>query len=291
MRFSSSIVVITTVVGSLTACEPTFQECAESQSVDLWTRCIGTWSDPAGGRVYAGEFQNGTFHGQGLLLREGAPAYSGEFRNGEMHGLGVLSFDNGQRYVGNMENGVMSGFGRLLEADGREIYSGPFAANAPARGAAAIAGPIPSPMPSAPVTLGALNPNGAPKFGVIQLATGFMPDPHRVRITGGGGDRNPLSEDGCVGYLQASAPTVRLDFQAGILQLTIGASGDDDFNLVVRLPDGRFVCDDDGGLDVNPRVVIERPASGAYLIWVGTWDARPQGTAGELTFSEIGMGS
>ncbi len=307
MRFPGTLMGVALTLGVASACDAKLQECPQTQAVEQWTRCLGIWADPGGERLYSGEFLNGSFHGQGLLLRSGAPTYAGEFSGGAMHGLGVLSFDNGQRYVGNFENGVMSGYGRLLEADGRELYAGAFVNNAPATGAVAMPATSPAaaapwsalspspPPPAAPAlpgssTVEALDPLGLPRFGVVRLEAGFLPDPHRVQVTGGGGDANPRSEAGCVGHLRAGPPTVRLDFQAGTLPLTIGAKGADDLNLVVQLPDGRFVCDDDGGDDLNPRLVLDRPGSGSYAIWVGTWESLPQGVAAEVTFSEIGSG-
>ncbi len=106
-------------------------QCPRNQPMERWTGCVGTWVDPAGEVAYAGEFLNGAFHGQGVLVIEGASRYAGGFRDGQMHGEGVLTLEDGQRYVGSLENGVMSGFGRLLDAGGREVYAGLFADNAP----------------------------------------------------------------------------------------------------------------------------------------------------------------
>jgi hypothetical protein len=135
-----------------------------------------------------------------------------------------------------------------------------------------------------------LEPTGTPRSGVVRLEAGFAPDPRRHPVTAGGVQRNPLEDPACVGHLTTGPPTVRLDFQAGRLPLTIGARAEDDLNLVVRLPDGRFVCDDDGGEGVDPRIVVDRPPSGSYAIWVGTWERTPGGVAAELTFSELGRG-
>jgi hypothetical protein len=67
-------------------------------------------------------------------------------------------------------------------------------------------------------------------------------------------------------------PHVRLNYQAGsTFPLNIYAySRSSDLFLIVQLPSGRFACNDDySGLD--PAVLIERPRSGTYNIWVGVF--------------------
>ena len=116
-----------------------------------------------------------------------------------------------------------------------------------------------------------------PLYGTVELAGGFMPDPHTVQVTAGGPDN--VREMGigatCVGYISASQPDVRLNFQAGSLPLTIKAASNADTTIVINAPDGSWHCNDDfEGL--NPGVRFQPALSGQYDIWVGTYS---QGTA------------
>jgi len=55
---------------------------------------------------------------------------------------------------------------------------------------------------------------------------------------------------------------------------------------VINDPSGNWICDDDSGGSLNPRVQITNPASGQYDIWVGTFGG---GTASAtLQVSELG---
>lgn len=135
-----------------------------------------------------------------------------------------------------------------------------------------------------------LDPDAPPRGEVIRLRTGFTPDPLRVMVPFGGGDPNPVEAPGCVGFLQAGAPTLRVDFEAGSLPLTFGATADADLNLVVRLPDGSFVCDDDSGDGLDPRIVLERPVSGSYAVWIGQWESATTQALAQFTVSELGRG-
>jgi hypothetical protein len=188
-------------------------ECPRNRPVGQWTRCIGTWTDPAGGLVYSGEFVNGIFHGQGVLI-VGATRYAGEFRDGRMHGEGVLLSEDGRRYVGRMEVGAMSGFGRLLEADGREIFAGNFADGVPVAAAGNLGGaappratpaappaPAPPPAPAAQPAAGSAFPVGS-RVDVLWFGTWYaatvkaVEGPQRWRI---GYDGYSSSSDESVG--------------------------------------------------------------------------------------------
>lgn len=45
----------------------------------------------------------------------------------------------------------------------------------------------------------------------------------------------------------------------------------EDFTLVVRAPDGSFICDDDSGGDRRPQIVLTQPQLGRYEIWLGVY--------------------
>ena len=111
-----------------------------------------------------------------------------------------------------------------------------------------------------------------PLSGRIELASGFTPDPYEVGITAGGPDENPIDGPGCVGYIAASQPDLVVDYTAGtVFDLYFNVHGDADTTLLVRAPDGRWICDDDSGEGLDPRVHVPTPPSGAYAIWVGTY--------------------
>lgn len=127
-----------------------------------------------------------------------------------------------------------------------------------------------------------VDPDGEAFYGDVALAGGFTPDPYVVELTAGGAaDASGLSA-GCAGGI-GSRPDVRLVFEAGALPLNIYAtSAEEDLTLVVRDPSGRYLCNDDfEGLD--PAVLIDRPASGTYEIWVGVWGG--SGTFGDATLA------
>jgi hypothetical protein len=112
-------------------------------------------------------------------------------------------------------------------------------------------------------------------YGHIQLASGFQPDPHNVSLTAGGeiNARTTLGNAG-PGFI-ANAPDFDLVWQAGNLGLPLVISVDSqvDTTLVVRTPNGQWLCEDDGGFNaLNPGMRIDNPQSGLYDIWVGTYN-------------------
>ncbi len=125
----------------------------------------------------------------------------------------------------------------------------------------------------------------APAYGQAELVTGFVPDPHIVSLAAGGSITVDSSlAPGCVGIV-AEAPDYNLVYEAGdTYPLNIYAVSDEDTTLVVNLPDGSWVCNDDAE-GFNPLVNLENPQSGLYNIWVGTYGEDV--TPAQLKISEI----
>jgi hypothetical protein len=135
----------------------------------------------------------------------------------------------------------------------------------------------------------AQNVNGRPNYGTVNLRTGFTPDPRVVPVVSGGDiDASRIrGNGGCRGFISGS-PDVRLVFNTqGNLPLIISVDSNSDTTLVVNGPDGRFLCDDDGGVNgLNPSIRINRPRSGRYEIWVGSYRAGSNDRA-RLHISEL----
>lgn len=131
------------------------------------------------------------------------------------------------------------------------------------------------------------NPNLAPTYQTMSLSSGFSNDPRSIRLTAGGANSafsNP--GQGCNGNI-ATAPDVTLRYSAGSLPLYLTADSERDTTLVVRGPDGRWYCDDDGAEEaLNPLVSWSSPLSGEYDIWVGTFGSET--APATLYISELG---
>lgn len=124
-----------------------------------------------------------------------------------------------------------------------------------------------------------------PNYGEVTLQTGFTPDPWTKSILAGGSVPASAARSGCEGSVSA-APDLQLTFEAGDLDLTVRAVASEDTTLLVNTPDGQWLCDDDSGGDLNPKVLISNPQSGRYDIWLGTYnDDMVQST---LEISELG---
>ncbi|MDZ4319323.1 MAG: hypothetical protein U1A07_10890 [Phenylobacterium sp.] len=126
----------------------------------------------------------------------------------------------------------------------------------------------------------------SPRFGVINLAAGFVPDPHTLNVTAGGNITAGDISSSCRGFI-SDAPTARLEWRAGSggLPLLISARSDGDTTLLVRAPDGSWYCNDDGAGGLNPLFASTAAQSGRYDIWVGRYS---QGTiSAALSISEL----
>ena len=127
--------------------------------------------------------------------------------------------------------------------------------------------------------------NRDPNYGSVSLEAGFTPDPWTKSILAGGSTPASAALSGCEGSV-STAPDLQLDYDAGSLDLTIRAVASEDTTLLVNTPGGQWLCDDDSGGGLNPRVLISGPESGRYDIWVGTYgDEMVQST---LEISELG---
>ena len=125
-----------------------------------------------------------------------------------------------------------------------------------------------------------------PSFGTLNLRANFAPDPTVVQVTAGGTvPAERLGGAECVGTV-ADAPDVRLNYTAGQgLPLYISAVSRADVTLVINLPNGRWVCNDDFD-GTNPGIVMRNPQSGQYDIWIGNYE-RGRGVPTQLRISEI----
>jgi hypothetical protein len=125
-----------------------------------------------------------------------------------------------------------------------------------------------------------------PIFGTANLRAGFTPDPWRQDLQAGGGDNASDSVGGqCRGYINNAAPDVDLNYTAGSLPLYFRVASNADTTLLVLDPNGNWHCNDDS-IGLDPVVHIQRPASGNYNIWVGTFSSGALQQA-QLRISEL----
>ena len=130
------------------------------------------------------------------------------------------------------------------------------------------------------------NPSAAPNYGTLTLRSGFTPDPRVVSIRAGGDMNANRAARNCSGFI-TRAPDVKVNYTRGDLPLIFSVAASADTTLVINGPDGRWYCDDDGGVNgSNPAVRFNRPQSGRYDVWVGTYRSG-QSQAARLHVSEV----
>lgn len=135
----------------------------------------------------------------------------------------------------------------------------------------------------------AQNVGANPLYGTVSLTAGFTPDPYPVDVMPGGTTNatNLSLGSECVGFINASNPDVRVNYQAGEFSfLSFAIRGGGDTTLLINGPDGRWYCNDDFGGSVSPNVMFEPAQSGQYDIWVGTFGEDSGGSA-QLRITEI----
>ena len=142
-----------------------------------------------------------------------------------------------------------------------------------------ITAPVIPAAPVAPVMAAAPMQN-------IALAAGFAPDPTVVATTAGG----PVSASSmappdvfCAGSIGVT-PNITLTTTTAIAGLRVLVRSTEDTTLMVRLADGRVLCDDDGGGYPNPAVMGDFPP-GVTQIYVGSFHVgeTPAATVGFTT--------
>ena len=104
-------------------------------------------------------------------------------------------------------------------------------------------------------------------YGSKSLRSGFTPDPFSKDLTAGGGKQVTVAG---VTMWVANEPDFSLDYTAGNLPLTFYVRSKADTTLLIKLPDGTWIADDDSDGSLNPLIKLARPRSGRYDIWVGT---------------------
>lgn len=126
------------------------------------------------------------------------------------------------------------------------------------------------------------NPSLKPSYGAVTLKAGFLPDPFKKDLVAGGPIKTNL---GGVSTHVAKAPDFSLNYTRGKYPLTLSVKSVGDTTLLVNLPDGTWVADDDGGGGVDPLLRFANPQSGRYDIYVGTFAKNP--LPATLTITEI----
>jgi len=124
------------------------------------------------------------------------------------------------------------------------------------------------------------NPNLKPTYGSVTLKAGFLPDPYTKDLVAGGQLRTNL---GGVNAYVAKAPDFSLHYTKGQYPLTFTAKSIGDTTLLINLPDGTWVANDDNGGSLNPLIRVANPQSGRYDIYVGTYGKNLQDATLSIT--------
>ena len=137
---------------------------------------------------------------------------------------------------------------------------------------------------------GELDYTADPYFGSVELRAGFLPDPNESEIVAGGSIDASYLGGGCVGHV-SEVPDVRLIWRgmSDELRIFFESNAGEDATLLVNLPDGTWVCNDDAGsFNLDPLILLEDPAEGQYDIWVGSYE-RGQFIRGVISITELGL--
>ena len=85
---------------------------------------IGEWLRDDGYH-YEGQYNNGQFHGKGILTFPNGDIYDGYFKDDVYHGEGTMKYISGASYTGGWKHGVEDGMGTLTFQNGI-TYEGGF---------------------------------------------------------------------------------------------------------------------------------------------------------------------
>jgi hypothetical protein len=113
------------------------------------------------------------------------------------------------------------------------------------------------------------DPEAKSTYGSVELKAGFPNDPYVKDVVAGGPIQTKL---GGVTAWVSNNPDFKLTYTAGNFPLTFFAESKADTTLLINLPDGTWIADDDSGGNLNPLIKLEKPKSGRYDIWVGSFN-------------------
>ncbi|WP_412069443.1 hypothetical protein [Rubrivirga sp. IMCC43871] len=89
----------------------------------------------------------------------------------------------------------------------------------------------------------------------------------------------PLSEPGCVGYVDPSAPDLVIDWSGGNFEVSV--LGQFDATLAVHRANGTWACDDDTR-GVLPVVSLDGAPAGRYAVWLGAFSEDADGQSATI---------
>ncbi|MFO0803269.1 MAG: pentapeptide repeat-containing protein [Gemmataceae bacterium] len=116
----------------------------------------------------------------------------------------------------------------------------------------------------------------------LKLKSGFSPNPSKREVFAGGLDKTKLG--GVSAFIGLESVLI---YTAGKPSLEFTADCPSDTTLLVRLPDGTWLADDNSGGGVNPLIRVDAPESGVYRIYVGVPEnARKRSASAELLIAE-----
>lgn len=141
-----------------------------------------------------------------------------------------------------------------------------------------------SPEPTSPPA-GQLDFTATPNYGIVEVESGFVPDPQtKDMISGGEVDVSYLGEDAtgfaCTGFA-TSQPDYSVTYTAGagsLLRFYFEGAGDS--TLIINDASSHWRCADDSFNSVSPTIDFVSPVTGRYDIWVGSYvhDSQVSGT-------------
>lgn len=146
--------------------------------------------------------------------------------------------------------------------------------------------------PDAEAQRNPLDYNARANYGGGTLRTGFTPDPWGFPLTAGGGRNavdvstlgltDSVTGQPCGRSFVTRRPDFHFTFQAGssfnLVRFYVVTANGADATLLINQPNTQWRCNDDHGHadwgnNLMPAIDFNRPASGRYDIWVGTFDA------------------
>lgn len=101
------------------------------------------------------------------------------------------------------------------------------------------------------------------------LNPGFTPDPQRLSGTSGGQVEASRVQSSCRGWI-ARRPDHMMNLQGNFGFFRVFVTSNSDTTLVIRTPDGRFLCNDDT-YGTNPAISQNHWMPGQYQVWVGSY--------------------